>query len=73
MITSKVLAKSYKTKAAYKAQITKYEKYCKEHLKDLQDCLKRGWNIYLGDPIRPQIRSYEMELLRIERERKINL
>ena len=72
MITSKILAKTYKTKAAYKAQINKYEKYCKSHLKDLQDCAKKGWKTYLGDPIRPQIRSFEMELLKIEREKKIN-
>lgn len=73
MITSKLLGKSYKTKAAYKGQINKYLKISKENLSDIKACEKKGWKTYLGDPIAKHRRAWEMEVLRVEREIKINL
>lgn len=73
MIKSKILGKSYKTKAAYKTQIRKYLKISKDNLEHIQSCEKRGWKTYLGDPIAKHRRAWEMEILRVEREIKINL
>lgn len=73
MITSKVLGKSYKTKAAYKGQITKYKKHIQSEYDDRVSCRSKGWKLYLGDPILKQINILKYELLRIEREIKINL
>ena len=73
MIKSKVLGKSYKTKAAYKGQITKYRKQIAEELKYLSDAYKKGQKLYLGDRIYPIISKLEVELLLIDREKKINL
>jgi hypothetical protein len=73
MITSKILGKSYKTKATYKTQINKYEKMIEELLIDLLKCKELGWRLYLGDPILPQIRECRSELSRVGKEKTSNL
>lgn len=71
MYVSKVLGKSYKTKAAYKAQLTKYKKFAASELKHIQDMEKRGARLYLGDPIAKHRRAWEVEELLIARELRI--
>jgi hypothetical protein len=73
MITSKILGKTYKTKPAYKAQINKYEKHARHQLSLIQDGIKKGWGTWLGDPIAKHRRAWEVEVLKIEKEKKINL
>lgn len=73
MIASKVLGKSYKTKAAYKSQINKYLKHAKAEHAYLKDLKKKGGKYYLGDPIGKPLQAWFSEIIMIEREMKTNL
>lgn len=73
MINSKILGKSYKTKASYKTQITKYKRLIQGELSNIKAAKEKGCKLYLGERIDPVINHYELELLRIEKEKKINL
>lgn len=73
MITSKVLGKSYKTKAAYKTQINKYLKHAKAEHAYLKDAKKKGSKYYLGDPIGKPLQAWFTEIVMIEKEIKLNL
>jgi hypothetical protein len=70
MIRSNVLCKEYKTIAGYKIAIGRYKKQVVSNLNHLRDCYKTGWNLYLGDPIYPQIRDLKIELKNIDHETK---
>lgn len=71
--TSKILGKTYKTKAAYKIQITKYLKHAREEYEYIKAAKKKGAKYYLGDPIGRQQQMWFTEIILIESEIKKNL
>ena len=73
MIESKVLGKSYKTKAAYKTQITKYQKKAKEEIAYLKAGIAKGQKLYLGDSIFGHKNAWSKELKSILKERNLIL
>ena len=46
--------------------ITKELNILKSELNDRLTASAKGWNIYLGDPIDPQIRDLKIEIFRLE-------
>lgn len=58
-----------KSKSSLTRQINKIE----SELQDMRACLKKGWKLYLGDPIHTRIREYENELIKLMIQRnKLN-
>jgi len=49
-----------------KMLITKELNILKSELNDRLTASAKGWNIYLGDPIDPQIRDLKIEIFRLE-------
>ena len=67
-IVSKCMYNTYKTMAAYKTAKTKYLKSLKTHLDMLDEHYNNGWDLYLGDPIYPQIRETRREIRELKAE-----
>lgn len=73
MVTSKVLGKTYKTKAAYKTQINKYLKHARAEHAYIKEKKKKGEKYYLGENIGRPLQMWFHEIVMIEREIKNNL
>lgn len=69
MIKSVVLNKEYKTKKGYLIAAKRYENCLRKELLDRIICYKKGWEMYLGNPIYPQIRELQKEINNVINEK----
>lgn len=73
MIHSEILCKDYRSKTGYLIAMGRYKNSVESELKDRMICYyDKGWDLYLGEPIQPQIRNLKIELKNIQKELQEN-
>ncbi len=70
MYYSNVLLKSYKTIGGLKTQLKRELKKSESELLEIQKCIYKGWDLYLGEPIYQRHGGYILHIYEIKRELK---